>query len=172
MEANNLTEECMAEVRKAQDLAMRDYRVNTCSLIETRFVRFTIQGRPIAQPRLRHVTRGGMTRMYDPSYGAKRNIKEMLMMRNGKEDWFIHPHVTMTFYFQMPKSLSKKERLRYETEKVRHEVRPDADNCQKHVLDILTGLYYEDDKLCSLGPCYKYYSNNPRTEVTIEEAAF
>lgn len=70
--------------------------------------------------------------------------------------------VDVTFYF--PHTIHKKNKL-----KRWHIIRPDLDNCVKFILDVATGITYNDDCIVSDIHARKMYSDSPRTEFTISE---
>lgn len=71
------------------------------------------------------------------------------------------------FYLPMPKKLSK---AKFGDSEPRPTKKPDIDNLGKAVLDALnSGVGYEDDKQIVELTLRKFYSENPRTEITMEE---
>lgn len=72
-------------------------------------------------------------------------------------------------HFQTPQNISKTKRALMERGKHRPIKRPDLDNLAKAVLDALNGLAYSDDSQVVSLTVDKYYSDNPRVEVTIKE---
>jgi Holliday junction resolvase RusA-like endonuclease len=50
--------------------------------------------------------------------------------------------------------------------------KPDVDNCDKWLFDILSGLYFADDGQIAAGIQTKQYSEHPRTEVYITTLSF
>ncbi len=46
--------------------------------------------------------------------------------------------------------------------------KPDNDNLQKNIADILNGLVYTDDALVSISVVKKIYGFTPRTEIVIK----
>lgn len=69
--------------------------------------------------------------------------------------------LSIRFYLLRPKALRNKD--------LRPTKRPDIDNLAKAVMDALNGIAYEDDKQVVELHLYKYYSNEPRTEIELEE---
>ena len=72
-------------------------------------------------------------------------------------------------YFGIPKSASQKRRTEMLAGSIRPTKRPDADNILKVVADSLNGLAYHDDAQLVDAQIRKFYSANPRIEVTIQE---
>ncbi|WP_279284564.1 RusA family crossover junction endodeoxyribonuclease [Clostridium sporogenes] len=53
---------------------------------------------------------------------------------------------------------------------VRPTIKPDVDNIAKVILDSLNGLAYKDDKQIIFCSISKWYGENPKVEVILEEA--
>lgn len=129
---------------------------------------FVIYGQPVAKGR----PRVGKYSTYTPdktvnyenlvkvSYIEKYRKTELL------EDDLI---VTIKFYFQIPKRTSKKKRQAMLEGKQMHNKRPDIDNCIKAIVDALNNIAYKDDNQIVEIHAYKYYSDQPRAEVTIRK---
>lgn len=47
--------------------------------------------------------------------------------------------------------------------------KPDIDNLAKSILDALNGVIYKDDSQVVVLTLQKYYDDDPRAEITIEE---
>ena len=80
-------------------------------------------------------------------------------------------------FFQIAKSAKKSDREDAAREVLPHTKKPDSDNVVKAVLDGLNTVAFADDKQVFRITVSKWYSNRPRTEVTItiqsqEEAAW
>lgn len=71
------------------------------------------------------------------------------------------------YFMPIPASLSKKKRalLPY----TYHITRPDSDNLTKLIKDCMSGIVYKDDSQVADGHYKKIYSEEPRTEIIIEE---
>lgn len=77
--------------------------------------------------------------------------------------------VEIRAYFTIPERTSEKTRYRMHHGYVRPTKKPDCDNIIKVILDALNGLAYKDDAQVVLVAACKYYSEEPRVEVTICE---
>lgn len=75
----------------------------------------------------------------------------------------------LKIYYQIPKSTSKKKAKEMLEGKIFPTKKPDIDNCVKSILDALNRVAFSDDTQVVELHCYKYYSHEPRVEVTIEE---
>lgn len=75
-----------------------------------------------------------------------------------------------TFYMPIPKSWSKAKRREAEKGMLSHTSKPDTDNLLKAIMDSLNGgIGYNDDKQVVEIIAEKVYSDNPRTEIELEE---
>lgn len=70
-------------------------------------------------------------------------------------------------YYAVPKSDSKKLRARKLAGQVRPTKKPDMDNVIKIIADALNTVAYRDDTQIVDCQCRKFYSEEPRVEVTI-----
>lgn len=76
--------------------------------------------------------------------------------------------MVVNFYLQTPKSVSKKTLFNLIT-KLRPTKRPDGDNLYKGVADALNGIAYPDDSQIVSGTFRKFWSEQPKTEITIRK---
>ena len=90
--------------------------------------------------------------------------------RNFRFDDNTQLDVRITAYFPIPKSVSKKKREAMLARTIRPIVKCDWDNIGKIVCDALNGIAYHDDKQVVDGQVRKFYSDQPRVVVTIQEA--
>lgn len=72
-------------------------------------------------------------------------------------------------YYKIQKNISKKERADKLSGRIRPTKKPDADNILKIIADSLNGLAYHDDAQIVYAKVEKYYSDEPRVSVRIEE---
>ena len=77
----------------------------------------------------------------------------------------------ITAYYSIPKSTSKKKRALMERFQIRPMKKPDNDNIVKVVQDALNEVAFHDDVQVVDCQLRKFYSDNPRLVVTIQEAA-
>lgn len=77
--------------------------------------------------------------------------------------------VTADFYYQMPKDFTKAKRQLVQDGKLRPVVKPDIDNAAKGVMDSLNKIAYLDDNQVVGLITNKYYADEPKIVVTIEE---
>lgn len=77
--------------------------------------------------------------------------------------------VKIKFYRHVQKSISKKERVKRLSGAHRPIVKPDLDNYIKSTLDALNGVIWADDNEIVELQAHKFYSDNPRIELTVHE---
>ena len=70
-------------------------------------------------------------------------------------------------YYSIPKSASKKKKAAMLAGEIRPTKKPDMDNVVKIIADSLNQVAYRDDTQIVDQQCRKFYSENPRVEVTI-----
>ena len=132
-------------------------------------VSFTVPGKPFGKQRPRVVTRGGFARAYTPketvNYENLVKISYNVAAQNTKLDGAIEAEVTA--YFPINKSVSKKKHAIMSQETTPALVKPDNDNIAKVLLDPLNHIAYDDDSQVYKLHVEKYYSDNPRVEITL-----
>lgn len=131
-------------------------------------MKIVIPGIPIPQPRLRHFTRGGFARVYDPSTKQKNDIKDYLATVSDGQ-MFNHPRMCFIFHMPIPESIPKRDLELYQSGLLKHEKKPDIDNLIKLYLDCLDNIFLEGDQKVSLGPCVKVYHMEPKTIIYITD---
>lgn len=72
-------------------------------------------------------------------------------------------------YYAIPASASKKRKLMMLSGEERPTKKPDIDNVVKVYADALNHLAYHDDSQVVSIICEKYYSDEPRVEVTLKD---
>lgn len=130
-------------------------------------IEFTVEGLPVAKGRPR-VTRNGTytprkTKDYEKlvKYSFRNQYKGQALQGALK--------IRIDFYMYIPKNTSKKRRKLKNDKEILPTKRPDFDNLTKSITDALNGLAFEDDKQIVEAHIYKYYSDVPRAEITIQE---
>jgi Holliday junction resolvase RusA-like endonuclease len=78
---------------------------------------------------------------------------------------------TLRVYFQIPVSWSKRKKDSCRRGLIRPTVTPDVDNLCKASADALTGIVMRDDKFIVMARIEKWYSDRPRVEMEVREAA-
>ena len=133
-------------------------------------MRLVFEIEPVAQARPRAVRMGRSLRMYDPKKTADFK-KQLHLLALAKHVVPIQEalSVEIWFYRAVQKSVSKKEHLRRTTGQVRPTVKPDIDNLCKATLDSFNGILWRDDAQIVDLTAHKFYSDNPRIEIELEE---
>lgn len=72
-------------------------------------------------------------------------------------------------YYPIPKSASKQKRQAMLEKKIRPTKKPDWDNVGKVICDSLNGIAYRDDAQVVDSMVRKFYGEDPKVVVTIEE---
>ncbi len=134
-------------------------------------ISFTIPGEPTGKARPR-VQKFG-TRNEEKTVLYENLVKTCFFRQsNGRKfDDDAQLDVRVTAYYQIPKSVSKKKQEAMLKHIIRPKKKPDVDNVAKIILDALNKEAYYDDAQVVDFQLRKFYSDNPRVVVTIQEAA-
>ena len=109
-----------------------------------RIRKLNLKMKPIPKARPRLGKYGTYTPKTTVDYEKAVQLAYQKQFKNEKP--FDNPvQMEVTFYFQVPKSYTKKHRLEFARENKPHTKRPDLDNLVKAVTDALNGLAYKDD---------------------------
>lgn len=136
-------------------------------------IRFTVPGEPKGKARPRVVHNGNFTRAYTPKDTMSYETYVKWIYTSTQEPVKLSGQIEASIkaYYQIPKSMSKKDRKLAEEGKLRPTKKPDADNIAKIILDSLNGIAYKDDSQAVDVYISKYYAEdeNPRVEVALRE---
>ena len=127
----------------------------------------TIPGEPVGKGRPRFVKAAGRT--YTPEKTARyENLVALAFMEKYPDAKPLEGEatVTMTAFFSVPKSWSKKKQLAAISNEIRPKKKPDTDNIAK-IKDALNGLAWKDDAQVTDEMISKRFSLQPRLEITI-----
>lgn len=130
-------------------------------------IRFTVPGLPQGKGRARF----GNGRTYTP---AKTIAYEGLIAlaaqqaMDGAELLTGPVYLTVTAFFPIPASWSKKRRAEANARLTWHTSKPDADNIAKAAGDALNGIIFRDDSQVAFAKVMKHYGETPRLEVCVE----
>ena len=137
-------------------------------------VKFTVLGEPAGKGRPRFRSVGPYVKTYTPEKTVSYENLVKLEYRRQCNDFKFEDGVPLdlriTAYYSIPKSTSKKKRVLMEQFKIRSMKKPDNDNIVKVVQDALSLVAYHDDVQVVDCQLRKFYSENPRVVVTIQEA--
>ena len=129
-------------------------------------VNFTIEGEPVGKARPRH----GKYKTYTPSKtkSVENNIAYFYKV-NIKHYFEGYVRLKLDLYYSIAKSDSKKMQQMKLNNELRPSKKPDIDNVLKLVLDALNEVAYKDDTQVIEVECKKFFSINPRIEITLED---
>ena len=134
-------------------------------------IKFVIPTVPVAQPRQRHATRGGMVVSYLPQdhpvwafkSTARYSASQVYQGAPLEGPLFVHA----VFVMPRPKALCWK---RKPMPRQWHTAKPDSDNLQKALYDALSGMLWRDDRQICQSRTDKVIASGdeaPRVEVTV-----
>ena len=132
---------------------------------------FTVYGKPQGKARPRFNRKTGIT--YTPgatiSYEAK--VQGAFISQNTAHQILTGPvRVTITAFYQVPKSWSLKKKDRAIGGLIAPTTKPDADNIAKIICDALNGLAFKDDaQVVILEVVKKYTDQGDHVTVTVVE---
>ena len=143
-------------------------------------IKFIVLGEPQGKGRPRFVTR------YNPdtqkSFGQARTPEKTIVYENLVKSEYIRQCGEYKFpddamidmrimaFYSIAKSKSKKQKEAMRNHRVRPTKKPDADNIIKVVADSLNQIAYRDDAQIVDTMFRKFFSDQPRIEVTIKIA--
>ena len=137
---------------------------------------FVIPGAPFGKQRPKTTRRGKYAHAYTPektvSYENLVKLCYMAAAESAESSLFSDEdelRVEITAYYSIPKSTSKKKKAAMAENTVRPTKKPDIDNVIKVICDALNQIAYKDDSSIVELLAKKYYSEEPRVEVTIEK---
>ncbi len=140
--------------------------------------KFTVPGEPRGKGRPRFATRktkDGRTfaKAYTPNETVVyENLVRMEYERQCGGIFFPKDtpvEMSITAYYQIPKSVSKKKARMMLEGKIRPLRKPDSTNVQKSIEDGINTVAYHDDAQIVDSQICRYYGEIPRVEVTIRE---
>ncbi len=136
-----------------------------------RQIKFSIPGQPFGKQRPRVVNRGSFSTAYTPEKTVSyENLVKLMYQQAAKDRIFKDGDmldVRIIAYYEIPKSTSKKKRKEMLEHKIRPTKKPDWDNVGKIVCDSLNKIAYHDDSAIVDAQVRKFYSEQPRVDVTI-----
>ena len=131
-----------------------------------------VYGEPVGKARPRTVTVNGFVQTFTPKstreYEAK--VKKAYKQQCGKlytKDFTVRIHIKAIC--KIPKSFSKIKTEQAKTGQLRPVKKPDLDNIIKIILDGLNGVAFVDDCQVDEITASKYYGENERVEIKLEE---
>lgn len=144
-------------------------------------IHFTVPGEPTGKGRPRVYTRGYMkdgqikTMSHAVTPEKTKNYEDFVRfqyIRESKDFKFDDGamlDMRIQAFYQIPKSKSKKVQEQMRQKLIRPTKKPDMDNVVKIIADALNNVAYHDDTQIVDVQCRKWYSDEPRVEVTIRQ---
>ena len=120
-------------------------------------IEFIVPAIPVAQPRPRAMSFNGQARVYEPTKHPVTAFKATVAMA-AQNAYHGQPlagplRVDLVFVFPRNKGQMWKKRP---MPRIRHTKKPDRDNCDKAVMDALTGILWVDDCQACEGEIVKW----------------
>lgn len=131
-------------------------------------IKIIVPGEPVPQGRPKFTTKP-FVRAYDPPKSAayKKLVAKHAMQQKPNHLLQGELAVQIDIYKGTLKSFSKKKAELAEARLLRPTTKPDADNYAKGPLDACKGIIWEDDGQVVELIARKFYSLNPRVEITV-----
>lgn len=131
-------------------------------------IRLIIPGEPVAASRPQ-VPRFGSPYYKEPYNTYKKTVRKIIEKQYTDKVILEPLYVQIKFYRSVQKSVSKVERHRRLLGVHRPTMKPDIDNLFKAVTDACTGIVWKDDNQIVSTKSDKFYSEEPRVEIYVEE---
>lgn len=151
--------------------------------MSTTSIKLVILGEPMGKQRPKATTINGVVRTYTPKQTVNYESQVVNEYRNQFKEMYFKPHeeiwATIIAYFKIPKQHYRYHKRTNTTDldkegelmkqgKVRPLKTPDCDNIAKICLDALNDIAYPDDSQITTILVMKFYSEEPRVEITLE----
>ncbi|MBN3369111.1 RusA family crossover junction endodeoxyribonuclease [Clostridium botulinum] len=132
-------------------------------------MKIVIDGKPMGKQRPRFNTKTGKAYTADKTVNYENWVKLCYQQQCKGEKLTGEVVAFINAYYVIPKSTSKKNKKDMLAGNIRPTIKPDVDNIAKVILDSLNGLAYKDDKQIIFCAISKWYGENPKVEVILEE---
>ena len=136
-----------------------------------RQIKFSVPGEPFGKQRPKFSRAGKYVKTYTPDETVNyENLVKLMYQQEAKGKMFSNGaelDARIIAYFAIPKSTSKKKRKAMLEHRVRPSKKPDWDNIGKVICDSLNQVAYHDDSAVVDAQVRKFYSENPRVDITI-----
>lgn len=134
-------------------------------------IKFSVPGQPFGKQRPKFCRAEQYVKTYTPDETVRyENLVKLMYQQVSKGKMFSEGamlDVRIIAYYEIPKSTSKKKRKAMLEHKIRPTKKPDWDNIGKIICDSLNLVAYHDDSSVVDAQVRKFYSENPRVDVTI-----
>ena len=133
--------------------------------------KFTIPGPAVPQGRPIFTTRGEKRWAIDPprSRAYKAKVRACAMSAGKPKTITGAIRLLVLEYRPIPKGWSKRKQEAAREGQIYPTTRPDFDNIIKAITDALNGVFWEDDRQVVDGRIQRFYSDDPRVVVEVEE---
>jgi Holliday junction resolvase RusA-like endonuclease len=99
----------------------------------------------------------------------ERDFVQHQLSKSYSHDLLASPlRISYDFYFEIPKSYSKKKKEKIINKEILHTTTPDCSNCVKMWEDCLKGVIIEDDRYVVESIGRKHYSNKCQVVIKID----
>lgn len=136
-------------------------------------IRFVVPGQPFGKQRPKFSRVAQYVKTYTPRETVSyENLVKIMYQQEAKGKMFSDDamlDIRIIAYYGIPKSISKKKRKAMLEHRIRPTKKPDWDNIGKVICDSLNTVAYHDDSSVVDAQVRKFYSGNPRVEVTIHK---
>lgn len=131
----------------------------------------TIPITPKAQARDRIGIRGGKAISYKSKQQRLAENILLTCLMDAKPSVPLSGAISLSIaaYVPIPQSKPRKWRESALQGEIRPTIRPDVDNYAKQVCDVMTGIYFQDDRQIVDLTVSKYYSDTPQWVIVLEE---
>jgi Holliday junction resolvase RusA-like endonuclease len=133
-----------------------------------------VHGEPRGQARARHrIVKTKTGKLFSQVYkDKKQRAEEDKLLTQIVNQAPEKPHtgfvgINITAIFSIPSSFSKAKTFAARTGQLHPMVKPDFDNIQKHVVDVMNGLYFKDDKQVCSATITKKYGEIPGLHISM-----
>jgi Holliday junction resolvase RusA-like endonuclease len=134
-------------------------------------IQFTVYGTPVGKGRPKFSTFNGHATAYTPAktVNYENLVKLSYQQQCGGKMYEkdVPLAIDIMAHFPIPKSVSKKKADMMRAGTIRPTKKPDLDNCIKSICDALNGIAYYDDAQIVEVTMWKFYSDEPKAEITI-----
>lgn len=136
-------------------------------------ITFSVPGQPFGKQRPKFSRAKTYVKTYTPDETVRyENLVKLMYQQAAKGKMFDRNTmlgITIVAYYAIPKSTSRKKEKDMIEHKIRPVKKPDWDNIGKIICDSLNLVAYHDDSAVVEAQVSKFYSDNPRVDVTIRE---
>lgn len=166
---NEYKEEIKTKLKENQNLNKKvKNKIKIIKNDKLKEISFIIYGDPIPKARPR---RGKSGAFYSPTKSKNKGIIEQIKKYIDLENFKLitgEIKLISRFYVTIPKNFSDTDKCLAELGFIKPTIKPDIDNYLKTYMDSFNKILWLDDGQVWASLSYKYYSKNPRTEITIK----